>query len=73
MEQCVRQEVHVNLLLLSSRLPMGVDLQHISSSLSGDGVLSVEAPAPGTSVSNPPNEIVIPVQIRRTDQQDGEK
>ncbi|KAL6096917.1 uncharacterized protein ACO6RY_06126 [Pungitius sinensis] len=53
------------------KLPMGVDLQHISSSLSGDGVLSVEAPAPGTSVSNPPNEIVIPVQIRRT--QDGEK
>ncbi|KAK5878973.1 hypothetical protein CesoFtcFv8_024328 [Champsocephalus esox] len=53
------------------KLPQGVDLQHITSSLSGDGVLSVEAPAPGTSVSNPANEIVIPVQIKHT--QDGEK
>ncbi|XP_073334532.1 heat shock protein beta-1-like [Pagrus major] len=53
------------------KLPQGVDLQHISSSLSGDGVLSIEAPAPGTSVSAPINEIVIPVQIRQT--QDCEK
>ncbi|KAG8010695.1 Heat shock protein beta-1 [Nibea albiflora] len=53
------------------KLPQGVDLQHISSSLSCDGVLSVEAPAPGTSISDPINEIVIPVQIRQT--QDCEK
>ncbi|KAF3849115.1 hypothetical protein F7725_015612 [Dissostichus mawsoni] len=55
----------------TSTLPQGVDLQHITSSLSGNGVLSIEAPAPGTSVSNPANEIVIPVQIKHT--QDGEK
>uniref|UniRef100_A0A3Q1GGT5 Heat shock protein, alpha-crystallin-related, b15 n=1 Tax=Acanthochromis polyacanthus TaxID=80966 RepID=A0A3Q1GGT5_9TELE len=53
------------------KLPPGVDLQHISSSLSGDGVLSVEAPVPGTSVSNPGTEIVVPVQIRQ--KQEGEK
>ncbi|KAM6975493.1 heat shock protein beta-1-like [Tautogolabrus adspersus] len=53
------------------KLPQGVDLQHISSSLSGDGVLSVEAPTPGTSLSETTNEIVIPVQIRQT--QDGEE
>ncbi|XP_026211624.1 heat shock protein beta-1-like [Anabas testudineus] len=53
------------------KLPLGVDLQHISSSLSGDGVLSVEASVPGTSASDPANEIVIPVQIRQ--KQDGEK
>ncbi|KAG7224013.1 hypothetical protein INR49_015270 [Caranx melampygus] len=53
-------------------LPQGVDLQHISSSLSGDGVLSVEAPVPGTSTSAPANnEFVIPVQTRQ--KQDGEK
>ncbi|XP_062268621.1 heat shock protein beta-1-like [Platichthys flesus] len=53
------------------KLPQGVDLQHISSSLSGDGVLSVEAPVPGTSVSEPPSELVIPVQIRQ--RQDGDQ
>ncbi|XP_005735273.1 heat shock protein beta-1-like [Pundamilia nyererei] len=47
------------------KLPQGVDLQQISSSLSADGVLSVEAPVPGTSSSIPGNEIVIPVQIRQ--------
>lgn len=48
-----------------------MDLQHISSSLSGDGVLSVEAPIPGTTISDPANELVIPVQIRQ--KQDVEK
>ncbi|XP_041667413.1 heat shock protein beta-1-like [Cheilinus undulatus] len=52
------------------KLPQGVDLQHISSSLSSDGVLSIEAPTPGTSLGVTANEIVIPVQIRQTD---GEK
>uniref|UniRef100_A0A1A7YQV2 Heat shock protein, alpha-crystallin-related, b15 n=1 Tax=Iconisemion striatum TaxID=60296 RepID=A0A1A7YQV2_9TELE len=52
------------------KLPQGVDLQHISSSLSG-GVLSVEAPVAGTSISNPSSEMVVPVQIRQT--QDEEK
>ncbi|XP_034565800.1 heat shock protein beta-1-like [Notolabrus celidotus] len=53
------------------KLPQGVDLQHISSSLSSEGVLSVEAPTPGTSVSDTTNELVIPVQTRQT--QEGEK
>ncbi|XP_037547664.1 heat shock protein beta-1 [Nematolebias whitei] len=46
------------------KLPQGVDLQHISSSLSG-GVLSVEAPVPGMSISNPSDEIVVPVQVKQ--------
>nr|XP_020474282.1 heat shock protein beta-1-like [Monopterus albus] len=52
------------------KMPQGVDLQHISSSLS-DGVLSVEAPVSGTSIGDLTNEIVIPVQIQQA--QDGEK
>ncbi|KAM4719395.1 heat shock protein beta-1-like [Anableps anableps] len=48
------------------KLPQGADLQHISSALS-DGVLSVEAPVSGTSVSNLHNEIVVPVQIKQTE------
>ncbi|CAL8387133.1 unnamed protein product [Boreogadus saida] len=44
------------------KLPLGVDLQHISSLLSGDGVLSVEAPVPGIATSHPTTEIVIPIQ-----------
>ena len=46
----------------SSRLPPGADLQHVSSLLSGDGVLSVEAPVPGTATGHPATEIVIPIQ-----------
>ncbi|KAJ8380174.1 hypothetical protein SKAU_G00009520 [Synaphobranchus kaupii] len=42
------------------KLPAGIDLQHISSSLSGDGVLSVEGPLPTSSSSA---EIVIPIQV----------
>ncbi|KAM3874286.1 heat shock protein beta-1-like [Diretmus argenteus] len=53
------------------KLPQGVDLQHISSSLSGDGVLSVEAPIPGTVTGHAANEVVIPIQIRQ--KQDGEE
>lgn len=53
--------------LVSLRLPQGVDLQHISSSLSADGVLSVEAPAPaGASCCGNISEVVVPVQIRQT-------
>ncbi|KAG7272854.1 hypothetical protein CRUP_029294 [Coryphaenoides rupestris] len=44
------------------KLPPGVDLQHISSLLSGDGVLSVEAPVAGTATSHPATEVVIPIQ-----------
>ncbi|KAG9339627.1 hypothetical protein JZ751_023518 [Albula glossodonta] len=53
------------------KLPAGVDLQHISSSLSGDGVLSVEAPLPASALSA---EIVIPIQVeeeRRTLKEEG--
>lgn len=50
------------------KLPQGVDLQLISSSLSPEGLLFVEAPAPGpgSSSSDTVNELVIPVQIRHT-------
>ncbi|XP_020780971.1 heat shock protein beta-1-like [Boleophthalmus pectinirostris] len=46
------------------KLPQGVDLQQASSSFSPEGILSVEAPIPGsssTSVSS--TELVIPVQV----------
>ncbi|KAM4532861.1 heat shock protein beta-1-like [Fundulus diaphanus] len=68
-----RQDEHAVVKRCFSRkykLPEGADLQHISSALS-DGVLSVEAPVSGSSVSNPSNEIVVPVQIKQTE--DGEK
>ncbi|XP_056146974.1 heat shock protein beta-1-like [Lampris incognitus] len=52
------------------KLPQGVDLQHISSSLSAEGVLSVEAPVAGATTKQSTNEIAIPIQIRQT--QDGE-
>lgn len=55
---------------INLRLPQGADLQHISSALS-DGVLSVETRVSGTSMSNLSNEIVVPVQIKQTE--DGEK
>lgn len=48
------------------KLPQGVDLQHISSSLSAEGVLSVEAPVPGSGTSDAAKELIIPVQIRQT-------
>ncbi|XP_018610759.1 heat shock protein beta-1-like [Scleropages formosus] len=44
------------------KLPPGVDLQHISSSLSRDGVLAVEAPLPPPAPVLP-TEIVIPIQV----------
>lgn len=53
--------------LVSLRLPQGVDLQRISSSLSADGMLLVEAPAPaGTSGCTNVSEVVVPVQIKQT-------
>ncbi|XP_074545738.1 heat shock protein beta-1-like [Halichoeres trimaculatus] len=53
------------------KLPQGVDLQHISSSLSSDGVLSVEAPTPGTSFSDTAEEIVVPVQTQTQEDEKG--
>ncbi|XP_033845841.1 heat shock protein beta-1-like [Periophthalmus magnuspinnatus] len=55
------------------KLPLGVELQQASSSLSPDGVLSVEAPVPASSGTGDANqtstELVIPVQVRHiTDQ-----
>ncbi|XP_066545439.1 heat shock protein beta-1 [Amia ocellicauda] len=44
------------------KLPSEVEAQNISSSLSPDGILSVEAPLPKTA-SGGPVEIVIPVQV----------
>lgn len=48
------------------RLPQGVDLQQISSSLMGDGVLCVEAPIPATPVPSLPSiNLVIPIQMKQ--------
>ncbi|CAL9683409.1 unnamed protein product [Knipowitschia caucasica] len=49
------------------KLPLGLDLQHISSALSPEGLLSVEAPveAPvsGSSSRDADMELVVPVQL----------
>lgn len=46
------------------KLPQGVNLQHVCSSLTPDGHLSVEAPVAGAdSTGERPDELVIPVQI----------
>lgn len=52
------------LLFVYWRLPPGVDLQHISSSLSGEGVLLVEAPLPGSATTILPSDMVIPILIK---------
>ncbi|KAG7476700.1 hypothetical protein MATL_G00085680 [Megalops atlanticus] len=49
------------------KLPAGVDLRHIRSSLSPDGVLSVEAPLP-VLAPEVPVEIIIPVQVEKKPQ-----
>ncbi|XP_026067422.1 heat shock protein, alpha-crystallin-related, b15 [Carassius auratus] len=43
-------------------LPAELDLKQISSMLSSDGILSVEAPSPGSNISLP-GETVIPIHI----------
>lgn len=46
------------------KLPQGLDLQHICSSLSPDGLLYVQAPVAGSgNTGENSNELVIPVQI----------
>ncbi|KAL1275107.1 hypothetical protein QQF64_027921 [Cirrhinus molitorella] len=44
------------------KLPADLDLKQISSMLSPDGVLSIEAPLPGSNISLP-GEIVIPIHM----------
>lgn len=44
------------------RLPVDLDLKQISSMLSPDGILSVEAALPGSNISLP-GEIVIPIHM----------
>ncbi|KAF4113246.1 heat shock protein, alpha-crystallin-related, b15 [Onychostoma macrolepis] len=44
------------------KLPADIDLRQISSMLSPDGILSVEAPLPGSNI-NLPGEIVIPIHM----------
>ncbi|XP_035639107.1 heat shock protein beta-1-like [Oncorhynchus keta] len=39
-------------------------LQHISSSLSGEGVLLVEAPLPGSATTILPSDMVLPIQLK---------
>ncbi|KAL4636080.1 retinitis pigmentosa 1-like 1 protein [Arapaima gigas] len=46
------------------KLPANADLEHITSYLSGDGVLSVEAPLPAPE-EVVPQKIVIPVQVEK--------
>jgi len=48
------------LFLRQYRLPKGVDVDHVTPSLSKDGVLTVEAPAPGLA----PTERLIPIQYQ---------
>jgi len=48
------------LFLRQYRLPKGVDVDHLSPSLSKDGVLTIEAPAPGLA----PSERLIPIQYQ---------
>jgi HSP20 family molecular chaperone IbpA len=47
------------------RLPKAVDVDRIRSSLSKDGVLSIEAPTPGLA----PTERLVPVQYQQGDEQ----
>jgi HSP20 family molecular chaperone IbpA len=42
------------------RLPKGVDVEHLRPSLSKDGVLTIEAPAPGLA----PSERLVPIQYQ---------
>ncbi|XP_016408998.1 heat shock protein beta-1-like [Sinocyclocheilus rhinocerous] len=44
------------------KLPADLDLKQINSMLSPDGILSVEAPLPGSNISLP-GEIVIPIHM----------
>ncbi|KAL4609678.1 heat shock protein beta-1-like [Arapaima gigas] len=49
------------------KLPPGVDLHHISSSLSRDGVLIVEAPLPPSAPVLLP-KVIIPIQVKEEEQ-----
>ncbi|XP_059404151.1 heat shock protein beta-1-like isoform X2 [Carassius carassius] len=44
------------------KLPADLDLKQINSMLSPDGILSVEAPLPGSNISLP-GEIIIPIHM----------
>ncbi|KAJ7983780.1 hypothetical protein DPEC_G00371460 [Dallia pectoralis] len=46
------------------KLPPSVDLQNISSTLSGEGVLLIEAPLPGSASTVLTGDMVIPIQIK---------
>ena len=53
-------EVRRRLFLRQYRLPKGVDVEHLQPSLSKDGVLIIEAPAPGLA----PSERLVPIQYQ---------
>lgn len=57
-------ETRRRLFLRQYRLPKGVQVDHLRPSLSKDGVLTIEAPAPGLA----PAERLVPIQYQ-TDQQ----
>lgn len=54
----------VNTILSFFRLPAEIDATKIVSTLSVDGILSVEAPVPETSV---PAAIIIPIKVITTE------
>jgi HSP20 family molecular chaperone IbpA len=56
-------ETRRRLFVRQYRLPKGVDVEHIRPSLSKDGVLTVEAPAPGLA----PSERLVPIQYQSED------
>lgn len=53
-----------SIIVSNARLPAEVDTEHINSSMSPEGVLSVEAPLP-TSGTRRVEEIVIPIQMQK--------
>jgi len=59
-EKNEKGEVRRRLFLRQYRLPKGVDVEHLRPSLSKDGVLTIEAPAPGLA----PSERLVPIQYQ---------
>jgi HSP20 family molecular chaperone IbpA len=53
-------EMRRRLYVRQYRLPKGVDVEHLRPSLSKDGVLTIEAPAPGLA----PSERLVPIQYQ---------
>ena len=59
-EKNEKGETRRRLYVRQYRLPKGVDVERLKPSLSKDGVLSIEAPAPGLA----PSERLLPIQYQ---------